>query len=191
MSDFKIINLNKASILAKSPPSKLGKWLPFLLIVSFMLANVYMAAQGTTADSAIVANDYNYLVFSLDLLFFAIFDYLIMLLVLWVYRLILSFRPYFHLVKVQQFNETFKFWYVIRNIIFGLFTLLLFKFPFLERYFLVLELLLSFGVVLLTYFSLQKHIDIMFRHMYFKLLLFPWFIYQAIDIVLAIIFGGV
>ena len=191
MSELRRINLKRSAILAKSPPSKLGRWLPLLLIVSFMLTNIYFAAQGTLADGIIVTHSSAAIGFVFDLLLYAVFDYIILLLVLWVYRSILSFIPYFYLTKTQTFNETFKFWYVIKNVIYGLFTLLLFKFPFLERYFVVLDLLLSFGVVLLTYFSLQKYIDIMFRHMYFKLLLYPWFIYQAIDIVLAIIFGGV
>ncbi len=190
MSDIRKIQLNSSKVFAEQKPSLLGKFLPFMLIVSFVFANFYYVAQDMTLDFLSLSSQLFTLTFFLELIFMAVLDYLVLLFMLWLYRLVMSYRPYYYLVKTQTFNETIKFWYFVRNVVYGFFTCLLFFFPYLEMYLYIIELILSFLVILLTYFSVKKYVDIMFRHMYFKLLMYPWFIWQAVGIILTIILGG-
>ena len=190
MSDIKTININRKSIFAPSKPSLLGRFLPIMLIVSFVFANFYGATQVISSDFlAIYSAGYNWF-FVIYLIFMSVLDYLILLMVLWLYRTILSYRPYFFLVKTQTFNEHFKFWYFVRNVLYGAISCILFVCPYLQMYFPIISLILMFLVVLLTYVSLNKHVDIMFKHMYFKLLMYPLFIFEAASIILTIILGG-
>lgn len=191
MDKVKTILIDKSKIFAPSKPNLLTKLLPIMLIASFIFANFYYVAQDISPDILAIDSGSYTLYLVLELGFYALLDYAILLLVLWLYRSVLSYRPYFYLVKVQVFNDTFKFWYFVRNVLFGTFACILFIAPYFAVYLPLLELILSFLVVLLTYFSLKKYVDIMFRHMYFKLLLYPWFILMAIETVLGIIFGGV
>lgn len=190
MNDVKTININRKNIFAPSKPTLLGRFLPLMLIVSFIFANFYTATQSMVPEIvATYSTAYNWF-FAIYLIFLGVFDYLILLLVLWLYRTILAYKPYFYLVKTQTFNEHFKFWYFVKNVVYGAISCVLFACPYLQMYFPIINLVLTFCVILLTYASLNKHIDIMFKHMYFKLLMYPWFIFEAINIVLTIILGG-
>ena len=190
MNDIKTININRKNLFASDKPTLLGRFLPIMLIVSFVFANFYIATQTMTPEILSIYSSSYTLFFILYITFLAVLDYAILLLVLWLYRTVMSYRPYFYLVKVQTFNEHFKFWYFVKNVLYGAICCILFVCPYLHMYFPIINLLLTFMVIVLTYTSLQKHIDIMFRHMYFKLLMYPFFIFEAINIILTIITGG-
>ncbi len=190
MSDIRTINLDPKKMFMPSKPSLLGRFLPIMLIVSFIFANFYTATQSVALEFLASYGSMYSLFFIIYLVFLALFDYLIFTLVLWLYRSVMAFRPYFYLVKTQTFNEHFKFWYFVRNVLYGALSCILFACPYLHMYFPIISLLLTFLVIVLTYVSLNKHIDIMFKHMYFKLLMYPWFIFEAVTIIINIITGG-
>lgn len=166
------------------------KWLPFLLILSYAFASFYSVVQDVSAD-VFVINEFSMYFVAFEIIFLAIVCYCLLLLILWLYRKILSVRPYFFIISVQKFDTHIKFWCMMRNILMGLFGCVLFTHPYLAAFESIIGLVLSFLVIVATYFSLQKHIDPMFRHMYFKLLLYPWFVFEALSIILLLLMGGV
>ena len=188
--DMKTIRISRNNLIYKGQPSVLGRFLPLMLIVSFAFANFYSATQAMIPELYAVSSAAHSWFFVLYLIFMAVIDYVILLGVLWVYRTILGHRPYFYLVKTQTFNEHFKFWYFVKNVLYGLVSCILFVCPYLHIYLPVINLILTFGVILFSYISLSKQIDIMFKHMYFKLLMYPWFIFEIINIVITIFTGG-
>ena len=190
MNDIRTINISRKNMLTKQTPSLFGRFLPFILILSFMIANFYNAMNVLPAEIPAIYMQNSVTFYILYLAMISTIDYFILKVVLWLYRTILSFRPYFYLVNTQTFNEHFKFWYAIKNIIYGLISCILFAAPYLHVYLPIVGLILQFLVILLTYVTLKKHVDIMFRHMYFKLLMYPLFIFEALSIILTIITGG-
>ncbi len=189
MNTIRMINItNNMSKYGKK--STFEKLLPYLLIVSY--AWLYFFTEVRDISANLFGYDSAYLIsLILGLLFLGACEYLILLVVLWIYRTIMAYRPYFYLVSVRTFNSHIKFWIIIKNLILGLLSMLLFYFPYLEAYSEIVEFIFGFLVIVCTYFSLQKYIDEMFRHMYFKLMVYPWFVYQIISILLSIVFGGI
>lgn len=188
MGGIRTINIteNMSKIGKKSTFEKL---VPFLLIASY--AWLYFFCEIRDIGFSFFESQLEYvlsLIFGLILI--AVCEYGLLLIVLWIYRSVMSFRPYFYLVSVRTFNSHIKFWVLMQNLVLGAFNMMLFYLPYLEIYVTILEFVLSFLVVVCTYFSLQKYIDQMFRHMYFKLMVYPWFVYQIISILLSILFGG-
>jgi hypothetical protein len=45
-------------------------------------------------------------------------------------------------------------------------------------------------MICVLYALLYKKIEVMFRHLYYKLLFAPWFVFQAVRLILLLIFGG-
>lgn len=188
MGGIRTINIteNMSKIGKKSTFEKL---LPYLLIVSY--AWLYFFSEIRDINATMFESQTAYIsTLALSLIFLGVCEYGLLLVVLWIYRSIMSLRPYFYLVSVRQFNSHIKFWIIIKNLVIGALNLILFALPYLEIYMQIIELIMGFLVIVCTYFSLQKNIDAMFRHMYFKLMIYPWFVYQIISILLAILFGG-
>lgn len=188
MGRIRTINItgNMSKIGKKSTFEKL---LPYLLIASY--AWLYFFSEVRDINATMFESQTAYIAtLALSLIFLGVCEYGLLLVVLWIYRSVMSIRPYFYLVSVRQFNSHIKFWIIIKNLVLGALNMLLFSLPYLEIYIQLVELIINFGVIVCTYFSLQKYIDNMFRHMYFKLMVYPWFVYQIISILLVVLFGG-
>lgn len=177
-----------ARFTTSSPIWAVAKFLPWLLFLSFMWLNVYNVLSSYTAD--MMSNSNAGINMVLDLIIFAIIDYFLLWVLLWVYRSILQTKVYFFLTSTKTFLVKIKFWFVIRNLILGALYFLLFYFPYLQTYFVVIELVLSYLTILCTFLSLQKDIGVLFKHMYFKLLMYPWFIFKILAIILSLLLGG-
>ena len=185
MGEIKKIKLNGILLDNYKTNSKLSILIPLILFISFMFANFYYAVQAVE-----IGVKHNVGQLFLSMAIFSVFDYLMLVLLLWVYRSILSIRPYFYLVGKTLFNEKFKLCYIVKNMVLGAIMFLCFKMPYLEVFLPVISIILSYLVVIFTYKTLEPKIDIMFRHMFFKLLLFPWFIYQIGELLLNLLLGG-
>ncbi len=181
MDDIKVISISPTRLTSKRQPTFLERLLPIFIILALMLSNLYSC---TSIDSF-----YEYVAVATPQYFFmfvvAILQYLIFLLVLWVYRKILTIRPYYYLVDEQTFISTIKFFFLIKTLIYAGFTFLQFFVPYISALLPIISLILGFLMIVGSYFALKKHIDIMFRHLYFKLMLYPWFVWQAICIILS------
>ena len=189
MSEIAKINLRKDQLFATQPPTLLGRLLPAMLVASFAFAGLYNIARNIGASQfAFFSNITAY--FVIDLLLVAAIQYLIYLLVLWVYKSILKTRAYFSLLSERDFKEMFGLSYFFRNIAVGLVALCQFWFPFLQVYMVSIELILSYLMITCTYLLLSKKMNIMFKHFYYRLFMLPWFVWQALTVLLSLIFGG-
>lgn len=190
MSDIKKISLNKEHFFAKQPPTLFGKFLPYLLIASFAFFSFYSTARNISANLLAYFGSSKTLIVIVEVLFIGLIEYFVYLLILWVYKSILRTKPYFVLAGERDFQETFGLVYVVRNLIIGAVGLLQFYFPYLEVFMPIFSMIMSYIAITCTYLLLSKKIDIMFRHMYYKMLMLPWFVWHAITAIFAIIFGG-
>lgn len=189
MNNVKTINITQ-NMLKLGKKSTFEKLLPFLLIASYMWLFYYYEIRDLSVNLFNSQVAYFMSLF-LGLLFIGVCEYALILIVLWIYKSILSIKPYFYLVNIRTFDCHIKFWIVISNLINGAFCLLLFTYPYLEVFGEVLNIIMGFLTIICAYFSLQKYIEPMFRHMYFKLMVYPWFVYQLISIILSMLFGGI
>lgn len=191
MSQIKKINFKKSDFM-QQPPTLVSKLLPWLLILSFAFVGLYPGLTEVGADFNIFA-EYNIsveIVISLNLLFIAAIQYLFYCVFLWIYKSILKSRPYFAFIGDRTFSDTFGLWYVAKNIVFGLILLLQFWAPYLANFFDIVNLVLSFLVVVFTYASLSNRVDVVFKPMIFKMMMWPWFVWQALGLVLSLLLGG-
>lgn len=191
MSETKKIKLNKKNIFTKNSPSLLGKFLPYMLFAAFMLLHIYPAVEAMGFLATSVAPNLYPKFIILWLLLNSAISYLVMKFILWIFRLILQRKPYFYLINETTFNETFKFWYFIRTLIFAVFVNLQMFFPYIEIFSPIIGILLSYLLVLGVYLTVSKKIDLIFKHLYFRMLMYPLFIYQAIGLIIGLLTGGV
>lgn len=177
-----------ARFTTSSPIWAVAKFLPWLLFLSFMWLNVYGVFTAYNANMLVYGNAVVSII--LDIVVYAIIDYLLFLLLLWMYKSILQTKVYFFLTSTRTFMVKIKFWFMIRNLVLGGLYFLLFCFPYLSMYFPILELILSFVALICTFLSLEKDIGVLFKHMYFKSLMYPWFLYQILVTALMLLLGG-
>lgn len=168
---------------------KIAKFLPYLLFLGFIWQNVYAVLSGYDANSIAQGNAVAYIL--LDLVFYAAIDYLAFLVILWVYRTILETKVYFFLTSKRTFNTKFKFWIFIETLIMGAIYFIQFWCPQIAIYLPIIKMILSFLVIVCTFYSLQENIGVLFKHMYFKSLMWPWFVYQILVIAVNLLVGGV
>ncbi|MBQ8468337.1 MAG: hypothetical protein IJ542_01110 [Clostridia bacterium] len=189
MSEIAKINLKKEQLMAQQPPTLVGRALPVLLILSFAFSSLYNVARSVSATELSYFSNVR-LFFAVDLLLVAVVQYLVYLLVLWVYKSILKTRPYFALLSERDFKDAFGVSYVLRNVFIGLISLCQFWFPYLSTYMASISLIVSYLMITATYLLLSKKMNIMFKHFYYRLFMIPWFIWEAITILFTLIFGG-
>lgn len=189
MSDIKKISITKEQLLTKQPPTMFGKVLPFLLIASFAFAGFYNVARNIGVNTqSIFGSGISFVL--VDVLFVSVVQYFIFLLILWIYKFILKTQPYFALVGERDFGEIYGFCYLLRNLLLGVFGFLQFRFAYLGIFMPLVSLMLSYLTITATYFISARKMDIMFRHMYYRIMMLPWFVWQAITILISLIFGG-
>lgn len=152
--------------------------LPWLIILALVGSNLYNAVQITGVVTQVLSTNITSDVILLSAVFFAVVQYLIFVLLMLIYRKMLERVPYFFLVPYQTFLNTFRFWYFVKCAILTLAGLLVMAVPYLGVFSAVVKLVLSFMVVVLSFLSMRKYIDIMFRHLYFRMLVWPWVILQ-------------
>ncbi len=185
---IKTAKFNRSAKFTSKNPNKLSTFLPYLLFVSFMWCNVYNVLSGYTAETIIQKNIFIIVLF--DLAFYAAIDFALFWLLLWVYKQYLQTKIYFFLVSPKNFEAKLKFWMIVKNLILGALYFILFSCPYLSSYFPVINLVLSFLVVFLTYISLNAEIGVLFKHLFYKMVITPWFVYQICLIVLSLLLGG-
>lgn len=184
-AEVKTIKISPLAWAGKHAPSLWQRFLPWLCILALSFANAFESTQ-----SVIVGAKNMLATIIVGAVVYGLIEYGIFLLIVWLYRKVLAIRPYFFLVPKQAFDTHLKSWFLVASIALGCWELLYFVAPYLQVFQDIVVMLLGFGVVVGTYFSLRRYVDIMFRHMYFKLLVTPWFILEVIILVVNMI-GGV
>jgi len=166
-------SLNKRSVFSRFI-------LPILLLVSFIWLNLYKNLTGLS-DVFFVTETYeslsSYLVFSV--LFLSLFDYLVFELLFFVYRLFIGFSIYSFMIPKNVLLDKFRFWYIIRNILLGIFFNLRFIYPFISTYLCVCELIINFVLVFVLYKDLSKdYIEPLVGQYVFRTLILPVILYE-------------
>lgn len=174
------------SAWGQKKPSIFGMLLPYLIILALVACNIHNAVQTSALVMQFFGTSISSDVILLSAIFFAVVQYLIFVLLMLIYRKVLERVPYFFLVPYQTFLNTFRFWYLVECVVMACVWLLVMVAPYLQVFIEILKLILSYLVVVLSFLSMRKYIDIMFRHMYFRMLIWPWF---AMQILLLIFFG--
>ena len=192
MSDIKTINFKRSDFMAKEP-TIVSKLLPILLVVSFCLVSLFSAITNVSSQFNFFIEygvDTTYAII-FNVIFTALIQYLVYAIFLWIYKSILTTRPYFAFIGERKFTDTFGLWYVAKNVIYGLILFTQFWAPYLANLYSILNLVLSYLVVMMTYISLKNRVDIVFRPMILKDFYYPWFIWQGLGLLISILFGGI
>jgi hypothetical protein len=191
MKTIKTITIDKSKVFASVRPTILDRLLPYMLILAFMWKDFYYIVSSCSTRLGFIAGSQSLgTVLVFGLLLCAIIEYAVMYLILWLYTKILSTRPYFYLVREAEFKRAYKLSYLGMLIIYGIINNMLFIAPYLKLYISWFALVLSFAMILCTFLLLRKKIDEMLRHLFFKMMVYPWFIYQIIILLLSLMLGG-
>ena len=161
------------------------------LILSFMWLSLYptLTALVDTPDVGYgnILNSSLMTVFATSVVTEAVISWIIFELFFWIYRYILSFKIYSFVVPLDSFKAETRLYFIIRNVFLGVVYNLCFLFPYLFAFKTLFDLLVTL-VVLMFY---AKHLNAVYGesivgHFVFKNFCYPIFIYEGIEILIAI-----
>lgn len=188
-TQIKTINISPEIWAKRAAPNLWQRLLPWLIIIALSFGKLFEATQSAGVLIYIVGAGEVMTDIVFGAIFYGLVEYGIFLLVMWLYRKVLSIKPYYFLVPRQAFDTHFKSWFLLSSVVLGIFELLYFVAPYMQVFGPIMSIICSYCVVLGAYYSLNRYIDIMFRHMYFKLLLTPWFIWQGLALLFSLVWG--
>ena len=178
-----------ADVNRRERNSVLRKLLPFLLVLSFMWVGLFENYSQTSFEIADyfkfgMAEKFSELFF-MNLLFGALIDWLWFEIIFYVYRLFLGFSVFSYTIPVELLKNKAKLFMVIRNLIFGVFSSLMFFVPqFVGTYIIVIELLVDVLIFLWFAFSAMKEtVDPMIKPNVFRVLTIWFFIMRLFDVI--------
>ncbi len=189
MDNIKTVTFNKSSL--QDNKTLFGKILPYLLIISFLPIALKSALSVSSSLLADIYGEMSSKVLIIEIIVIAIIQFFILKLMLWFYKKLMAMRPFYFLVGDSLFTEKFYLSYLIRNVALFGFVMLSFYFPVVNGYYAIFQTIVSFAAISLTYVLLSKHIDITFRQLFYKNMMWPWFAWQILSLVLALILGGI
>ena len=182
---IKQISANYA--LENDREKRLRKFLPFLLLLSFIWLYLYESLNGITQIS--VSSDISVSIsVLLSFLFSCGIAYLSFEIMFFVYRFILAFSIYTYVVPKQVFQNRFRLWFVVRNVLLGIVFNLCFIFPYISQYLVVIEILFNFLFIICFFFSIStKYVDPLIRHFLFRIVVLWVLIYEVIEALILVV----
>ncbi len=162
----------------------LSRILPLLLYLSFVWLNIYKAIAQIDRISPlkILASPENY--FVLNILFSALFSYIIFELLFVAYRLIIGFSIYSYTIPKQVLANKFRGWFILRNIVLGFFLNARFFLPFINLYLLAFEILIDLLFIICLYFNIaREYVDALIGQFVFRAITLPFILYEIYNLV--------
>lgn len=175
--------------------TKQKQW-PYILLlyVSFVWVALYPAIS-SIAGSFIFdygnlfdlnSPNFSYIVFTILLngfYYFIGFE-----LIFWLYRVILSFKIYSFIVPADRLKVESRVYFIIRNIIYGLYVNLCFFHPYLGSYMNLVDIVVTLITVLFFVRRLYRtYSEPIVSHFVFRYFCYPIFIYEALAILFNVI----
>lgn len=166
-------------------------WLyKLLLFVSFLWANFYIVVStssssflfslGNVFDSGNFSSIFFYTVLQ------ALVSWLIFELILFIYRLFLSFKIYSFIVPVTSLKNESRLFFAIKNIFYGIIINMCFAFPYLYDYLEMFNLILVMVMLIIFAYHLQKkYSQPIISHFVFKCFCYPVFVYELLVLIFA------
>jgi len=160
---------------------RLASILPVFLLISFIWLNLYPSLTGV---NDIFLDKTAFMSVPLFLAFVAIvrgaFSYLIFELLFFVYRFAIGFSIYSFMIPKDVLKNKFRYWYIFRNLILGIFYNLRFFFPYVTTFLCIFELILNMAFVVMLYFDLNReYIEPLVGQFVFKTLTVPIVLYEV------------
>ena len=175
-------------------PPKTKQW-PYLLLlyVSFIwivLYPTFITVVGSDIFGYGNVLNLNSSLFSyvlLSILFNGLIYFVEFELIFWIYRLILSFKIYYFIVPTDRLKIESRKYFIIRNIIYGLFVNLCFFYPFFFNYIEFINVIVTMTMV----FFFIKHINKTYSepivsHFVFRYFCYPIFIFVGLSILVSV-----
>lgn len=163
--------------------SAFSKVLPLLVFLSFVWLNLYSNSQARATTLLSIGNGWLFWGIVTSLVNYLIFELLFA-----VYRFLIGFSVYSFMIPRRVLVDRFRIWFVIRNLLLGVFYNLRFFAPYISVYLCVLELIFNFMFIIGMYFSLAKnYVEPLVGQFVFKSLTIPMFIYEAIRVIILVV----
>ena len=130
---------------------KLRKWFPVLLLVSFIWLG-FFENYSTMQVELVEYVKYNLLDFdmstmsTISVIFSGIIDWLWFEVIFYVFKMLLNFSIYSYTVPKSLMENRARFFMIMRNIFLGLFYNMLFFFPYLVNFTLIVRLVVDFSL---------------------------------------------
>ena len=178
-NQIKQLNIDEKHIFVK-PRGILGRVLPVLLFVSFLWLNFY----DTLAEVNNFSTNFSGMEGAGASICFYVFiqgliDYIVFEFLFFIYRFCLGFSIYSFMIPKYVLIDKFRGWYIVRNLVLGLFFNLRFFFPYIGTYLCVIELICNFVLIICLYYDLQKeYVEPLVGQFVFKTLALPVVLYE-------------
>lgn len=167
--------------------SILSRLLPLLVLLSFIWLNLYDNIHSFPIYSALGESGMGIFVIVID----GVIAYLVFELLFYIYRLCIGFSIYSFLIPKRVLIDSFRLWYLIRNIALGFIFNIRFFAPYFATYLCVFEVLLDFLFIFGLYWQLSRsYVDALVGQFVFRSLTIPiilYSVYQVLSLVLGVI----
>lgn len=189
----KELNVINRDIDSREQNRKIRKFLPFLVFVSFVWLCLFESySQSVALVNSYAMEGYNelssngYLV--LNLLLLVVSEWIWFEVIYYFYRTLVSFSLFAHTVPRKLFENKARIFIIYRNLVLGLFMNLLFFFPYLINFVLIMELLVDFGMFVLFFKSMSREtVSVMIMPNVLKSYFVPFALIELVHVLIAVV----
>lgn len=183
-----------AENLQTLPRTKRRQW-PYLLVLyaSFVWISLYPVTLSLPSTFLLdYGNIFNIASanFSYVIISFLVYGLMYLIgfeLIFWLYRFILSFKIYSFLVPADNLKTDSRVYFVLRNLIYGLFVNLCFIYPYLYSYIGFVNIVVTLLMVIFYVKHLYKtYSEPIVSHFVFRYFCYPIFIYEGLSILVSV-----
>lgn len=186
------LNALNNNIDTRERNSLLRKFLPLFLVLSFMLVELFetyssfSAVNNSFISVAIQAETADY--FFISLLISALLSWAWFEIVFYIYRMFINFSIFSYTIPRALLENKARCFMVLRNVIFGLVSNLMFFFPYIRAMLIVFQIIIDFLVFIWFAFAVTREtVDTMIMPNVFKGLLTPFVIIEGLSILIMIV----
>ncbi len=175
-----------------SKKKSLGGWFyKLLLFVSFLFIDFYIESSSAGIMAVLAGKNLigstNTFMYVLGLTAVeALIDWLILELILWLYRTILAFKIYSFVVPEQKLKNECRMFFAIKNFVLAIIVNLCFEFPYLYSFIEFFNIfLLLIMLVVFAWYVQKKYSQPLISHFVFKCFCYPVFLFECIVLLIS------
>lgn len=161
------------------------------LVCSFVFVSAFKTFEYGNGSAFVVGRETAGSAFWSYTLYLTLISWLIFELLMRGYYILVSFSMYVFIVPKKEAHYTLRAVYAVRNVVVGLFNLILFTAPFIINFLPFIALVVDFGSLLLAFWWLKKrYFGTLLAPFAFKALFRPFLIYEAIMVIFSVLGGA-
>lgn len=189
----KELNIINREIDTREKNKPIRKFLPFLCFLSFVWLCLFESVSGTELLSSLYYMEdvtlYSSTLYKvINVLFLTLADWIWFELIFYFYRMLISFSIFAQTIPKSLFENKARYYIILRNVFLGIFMNLLFFFPYLINFLLIVEIIVDFGIFALFFMSVSREtVSVMIMPNVLKSYFVPFMFIELIHVIIAVV----